>query len=51
MDEARDVDVIVVGSGVAGLAAALTARERGAASVLVAESEGVVGGSSRLRAA
>ena len=48
MDEARDVDVIVVGSGVAGLAAALTARERGAASVLVAESEGVVGGSSRL---
>ena len=48
MDEARDVDVIVVGSGVAGLAAALTARERGARSVLVAESEGVVGGSSRL---
>jgi flavocytochrome c len=48
MVEARDVDVIVVGSGVAGLAAALTARERGAASVLVAESEGVLGGSSRL---
>jgi succinate dehydrogenase/fumarate reductase flavoprotein subunit len=48
MDQERDVDVIVVGSGVAGLAAALTARERGASSVLVAESEGVVGGSSRL---
>ena len=48
MDEARDVEVIVIGSGVAGLAAALTARERGATSVLVAESEGVVGGSSRL---
>ena len=48
MEEARDVEVIVIGSGVAGLAAALTARERGATSVLVAESEGVVGGSSRL---
>jgi fumarate reductase flavoprotein subunit len=48
MLEDRDVEVIVVGSGVAGLAAALTARERGATSVLVAESEGVVGGSSRL---
>jgi fumarate reductase flavoprotein subunit len=44
----RDVDVVIVGSGAAGLAAALTARQRGAASVLVAESEGVVGGSSRL---
>jgi succinate dehydrogenase/fumarate reductase flavoprotein subunit len=43
----RDVDVVIVGSGAAGLAAALTARQRGAA-VLVAESEGVVGGSSRL---
>ena len=48
MESERDIDVIVVGSGVAGLAAALTARERGAAAVLVAESEGVVGGSSRL---
>lgn len=44
----HDVDVLVVGSGVAGLAAALTARENGARSVLVAEAEGVVGGSSRL---
>ena len=45
--EERDVDVLVVGSGAAGLAAALTARQR-RARVLVAESEGVVGGSSRL---
>jgi flavocytochrome c len=44
----RDVDVLVLGSGAAGLAAALSARENGARSVLVAESEGVVGGSSRL---
>ncbi|WP_448624276.1 FAD-dependent oxidoreductase [Geodermatophilus sp. URMC 64] len=43
-----DVDVLVVGSGAAGLAAALSARQGGAASVLVAEAEGVVGGSSRL---
>ena len=38
----------MVGSGAAGLAAALSARENGAESVLVAEAEGVVGGSSRL---
>jgi flavocytochrome c len=44
----RDVDVVVIGSGAAGLAAALTARRCGAERVLVAESEGVVGGSSRL---
>src|SRR6266436_417688 len=44
----RDVDVLVVGSGAAGLAAALSAREHGAQSVLIAESEGLVGGSSRL---
>jgi succinate dehydrogenase/fumarate reductase flavoprotein subunit len=42
-----DVDVVVVGSGAAGLCAALSAAE-GGATVLVAESEGVVGGSSRL---
>jgi flavocytochrome c len=45
-----DVDVIVVGSGAAGLAAALTAARAGA-SVLVAEAEDVVGGSSRLAGA
>lgn len=42
-----DFDVIVVGSGAAGLSAALAAAEEGA-SVLVAEAEGIVGGSSRL---
>jgi succinate dehydrogenase/fumarate reductase flavoprotein subunit len=44
----RDVDVLVVGSGAAGLTAALSARENGAQNVLIAESEGLVGGSSRL---
>jgi fumarate reductase flavoprotein subunit len=43
----RDVDVVVIGSGAAGLSAALTAARAGA-SVLVAEAESVVGGSSRL---
>ena len=44
---ARDYDVIVVGSGAAGLAAAVAAAD-GGASVLVIESEKRVGGSSRL---
>lgn len=44
----RDVDVLVIGSGAAGLAAAVAAHERGAARVLVAEAQDVVGGSSRL---
>ncbi|MBI1350397.1 MAG: FAD-dependent oxidoreductase [Actinomycetales bacterium] len=44
---AWDFDVIVVGSGAAGLAAALAAAQDGA-TVLVAEGEGIVGGSSRL---
>jgi fumarate reductase flavoprotein subunit len=43
----REIDVIVVGSGGAGLIAALAAQEQGAR-VVVAESEGVVGGASRL---
>jgi fumarate reductase flavoprotein subunit len=47
-EAARDVDVVVIGSGAAGLCAALAAAEQGAARVLVAEAEGVVGGSSRL---
>lgn len=42
-----DIDVVVVGSGAAGLCAALAAREAGAG-VLVAEALGEVGGSSRL---
>jgi flavocytochrome c len=48
MSVERDVEVVVVGSGAAGLSAALSAREQGAASVVIAEAEGVVGGSSRL---
>ncbi len=44
---ARDYDVIIVGSGAAGLAAAVAAADTGA-SVLVVESEKRVGGSSRL---
>jgi len=48
MPAGRDVDVLVVGSGAAGLAAALSARQNGASSVLIAESQGMVGGSSRL---
>lgn len=43
-----DVDVLVIGSGVAGLTAARTAREAGCERVMIAESEDVVGGSSRL---
>jgi flavocytochrome c len=43
-----DYDVLVIGSGAAGLSAAVAAHEAGARRVLVAESEGVVGGSSRL---
>ena len=43
-----DVDVLVVGSGAAGLAAAVTAVEAGCRRVLVAEASDVVGGSSRL---
>jgi len=43
-----DVDVLVIGSGAAGLCAALAARQSGAERVLVAEAEGVIGGSSRL---
>jgi flavocytochrome c len=46
----RDVDVVVLGSGAAGLSTALTAAAAGA-SVLVAEGEDVVGGSSRLAGA
>jgi fumarate reductase flavoprotein subunit len=45
---AHDVDVLVVGSGVAGLSAALSAHESGAERVLVLEAERVVGGSTRL---
>lgn len=43
-----EVDVLVIGSGVAGLAAALSAREAGAERVLVLEAAREVGGSTRL---
>ena len=43
-----DADVLIIGSGAAGLAAAIAARDSGARRLLVAESESVVGGSSRL---
>ena len=43
----RDYDVIVVGSGAAGLSAAVAAADNGA-SVLIVEAEQEVGGSSRL---
>jgi len=43
-----EIDVVVIGSGAAGLAAAVAAKEAGAGWVVVSESEGVVGGSSRL---
>ena len=39
----RHADLIVIGSGAAGLSAALTAAELGL-SVLVLEKEGVIGG-------
>lgn len=41
-----DYDVVILGAGIAGLAAAITARESGA-SVLVVEAEGAVGGRSQ----
>ena len=43
----RDYDVIIIGSGAAGLSAAVAAADRGA-SVLVVEADTRVGGSSRL---
>ncbi|MGH3626334.1 MAG: FAD-dependent oxidoreductase, partial [Sciscionella sp.] len=43
-----DVDVMVIGSGAAGLAAALSAVEAGCGRVLISEAADVVGGSSRL---
>jgi fumarate reductase flavoprotein subunit len=47
---AFDVDVLVIGSGIAGLTAALAAHQAGNRRILVAEAESVVGGSSRLSA-
>lgn len=44
-DETYDVDILVVGAGAAGLAAALTAQEAGA-DVMIMEKTGVTGGST-----
>ncbi|CAN5202037.1 FAD-dependent oxidoreductase [soil metagenome] len=43
-----DIDVLVIGSGIAGLCAAIAARQAGAESVIIAEAADVVGGASRL---
>lgn len=48
VNDETDVDLLVIGSGVAGLVAAMSAVEAGCGRILIAESEGVVGGSSRL---
>lgn len=49
--EVKDWDVIVVGTGVAGLAAACSALEAGAGNVLILEKSPVVGGHSSYRPA
>lgn len=43
-----DIDVIVIGAGIAGLSAALSANENGAENVVILEAGSEVGGSSRL---
>lgn len=43
----RDYDVVIIGAGAAGLAAAVSAADAGA-TVLVVEADGRIGGSSRL---
>ncbi len=48
MTRGHDMDVVIVGSGAAGLTAALAAHAGGCREILVAEAEGVVGGASRL---
>lgn len=48
MSEATQVEVAIIGSGIAGLCAANAAWEAGARRIIVIESETVVGGSSRL---
>lgn len=45
-DNTETVDVVVVGSGLGGFAAALTAMEEGAGSVVMLEKNGTLGGST-----
>lgn len=45
-DETKTVDVVVVGSGLGGFAAALTAMEQGATSVALLEKNSTLGGST-----
>lgn len=45
-DETKTVDVVVVGSGLGGFAAALTAAEEGASSVVLLEKNSTLGGST-----
>ena len=47
--ETEEVDVLVIGSGAAGLSAALAAKEAGAKRVLVIEKMPVIGGNARLK--
>ncbi|MFA5608366.1 MAG: FAD-dependent oxidoreductase [Leucobacter sp.] len=43
-----DVDVLIIGSGISGLSAAIAAKQAGAEAVIIAEAANVVGGASRL---
>lgn len=45
-DEKKEVDIVVVGSGLGGFAAAMTAIEEGASSVVLMEKNGFWGGST-----
>ena len=44
----KEVDVVVLGSGAAGLIAALSAHQHGAGEVLIIEKSGMVGGTSAM---
>jgi fumarate reductase flavoprotein subunit len=48
MSESESYEVVIIGSGIAGLSAANAAWEAGARKIMIVESEGIVGGSSRL---
>lgn len=48
MSDSENYEVVIIGSGIAGLSAANAAWEAGARRIMIVESEGEVGGSSRL---